>query len=128
MNKDHQQSLHEWLRAAAQMRLGRKYIYEYFVAEKTALVVVDMQNYFMKPGFLAACPIAIAVVPVINGLAQNLREKGGVVIWVQTTAAPEATKDWGVYQELLSPENWERRNTGLAEDHEGYELWSGLDT
>ena len=120
-------TLASWLRATAQKRLGRDYIYERFDAETAALVVVDMQNYFMKPGFLAACPMAIDIVPAINRMAQDLRAKGGVVVWVQTTAAPQATKDWGVYQGLFSPENWQRRNTELAEDHEGYALWPELD-
>ena len=127
MNKMDQPSLHEWLRAKARDRLGRDYIYESFDAAKTALVVVDMQNYFMKPGFLAACPMAIEIVPAINQLAANVRSKGGAIVWVQTTAASEATKNWGVYQELFSPENWQRRTIELAEEHEGYALWPELD-
>ena len=126
MNNMDRQNLQSWFRAHSRSRLGRDYINESFSAEKTALVVVDMQNYFMKPGFLAACPMAIEIVPVINKMANDLRKKGGVVVWIQTTAAPEATKDWGIYRELYTTENWERRNTELAEDHEGYEIWSKL--
>ncbi|MBT7956358.1 MAG: cysteine hydrolase [Rhodospirillaceae bacterium] len=121
-------SLNTWLRAATQKRLGRDYIYDNFESARTALIVVDMQNFFMKQGFLAACPLAIDTVPAVNQLAQNLRQKGGVVVWIQTTAEPEATKDWGVYQALFTPENWQRRNVELAESHEGYALWSDLDT
>jgi ureidoacrylate peracid hydrolase len=126
MNKMDHLNLHEWLRAKARDRLGRDYIYGSFDAAKTALVVVDMQNYFMKPGFLAACPMAIEIVSAINELSANVRSQGGAIVWVQTTAAPEATKDWGVYQELFSPENWQRRNVELSEDHEGYALWPEL--
>ena len=120
-------TLNTWLRATAQKRVGRTHIFENFKADKTAFVVVDMQNYFMKAGFQAACPMAIEIVPTINAMAKNLREKGGIVVWIQTTAAPEATKDWGVYQEMNSPEKWARRNLELAEDHEGYALWPDLD-
>jgi len=120
-------SLDTWLRSATQKRLGRDYIYDNFEAAKTALIVVDMQNFFMKQGFLAACPMAIDTVPAVNRMAQNLRQKGGVVVWIQTTAEPEATKDWGVYQALFTPENWQRRNVELAESHEGYALWSELE-
>ncbi len=120
-------SLSAWLRAATQKRLGRDYIYDQFEAAKTALIVVDMQNFFMKEGFLAACPMAIDTVPAVNRMAQKLRQKGGAVVWIQTTAEPEATKDWDVYQGLYTPENWQRRNVELAESHEGYELWSGLE-
>ena len=127
MNKISQVGLQDWLRAAAQRRVGRDYLIEKFIAEKTALVVVDMQNYFMKEGFLAACPMAIEIVPAINQMVQTMREKGGSIVWVQTTSALEATVDWDVYQEFFSPENWQRRNTELAEDHEGYEIWPELD-
>ena len=48
MNTANEESLKEWCRSQAQIRLGRDYINEIFVAKKTALVVVDMQNYFMK--------------------------------------------------------------------------------
>jgi ureidoacrylate peracid hydrolase len=126
MNTANEQSLKEWCRSQAQIRLGRDYINEMFVAKKTALVVVDMQNYFMKSGFLAACPMAIEIVPAINTMADNLRSKGGLVVWVQTTADAEATKDWGVYKELYTPENWQRRNVELAEDHQGYAIWPEL--
>jgi ureidoacrylate peracid hydrolase len=126
MNNVNEQSLQEWFRSQSQSRLGRDYINESFVANNTALVVVDMQNYFMKSGFLAACPMAIDIVPTINIMANNLRDKGGIVVWVQTTAAPEATKDWSVYKELYTDENWQRRNMELAEDHEGYQLWPEL--
>jgi ureidoacrylate peracid hydrolase len=126
MLETNQQNLQEWLRLTAQRRLGRDYINQNFIASKTALIVVDMQNYFMKPGFLAACPAAIKIVPAVNKLADNVRKKGGAVVWVQTTASVEATKGWSVYRELFSSENWERRNIELAEDHEGYSLWSEL--
>ncbi|MDC0196712.1 cysteine hydrolase [Gammaproteobacteria bacterium] len=126
MTEANEQSLQDWFRSQAQIRLGRDYINEKFVAKKTALVVVDMQNYFMKPGFLAACPMAIEIVPAINKMADNLRSKGGLVVWIQTSADPEATKDWGVYKEFYTPENWQRRNIELAEDHQGYAIWPEL--
>ena len=126
MTEANEQSLQDWFRSQAQIRLGRDYINEKFVAKKTALVVVDMQNYFMKPGFLAACPMAIEIVPAINKMADNLRSKGGLVVWIQTSADPEATKDWGVYKEFYTPENWQRRNVELAEDHQGYAIWPEL--
>ena len=126
MTEANEQSLQDWFRSQAQIRLGRDYINEKFVAKKTALVVVDMQNYFMKPGFLAACPMAIEIVPAINKMADNLRSKGGLVVWIQTSADPEATKDWGVYKELYTPKNWQRRNIELAEDHQCYAIWPEL--
>jgi hypothetical protein len=36
---------------------------------KTAFAVVDMQNYFMKPGFQGEVPKARAIVPAVSRLA-----------------------------------------------------------
>ena len=119
-------NIEKWFRNQSKIRIGRAYINETFVARRTALVVVDMQNYFMKTGFLAACPSAIKIVPEINNLANSLRAKGGKVVWIQTTAAPDATKGWSVYKKFYSEENWERRNIELAESHEGYQIWREL--
>ena len=91
-----------WFRNQSRIRIGREYINETFVARKTALVVVDMQNYFIKTGFLAACPSAIKIVPEINNLANSLRAKGGKVVWIQTTAAPDATEVWSVDKKFYS--------------------------
>ena len=44
--------IEKWFRNQSKIRIGREYINEAFVARTTALVVVDMQNYFMKTGFL----------------------------------------------------------------------------
>ena len=128
MEKNKDSDLVDWFRSRTLNRLGRAYINESYIAKRTALIVVDMQNYFMKPGFLAACPMAIDIVPSINRLAEKLRYKGGYVVWVQTTASPEATKGWSIYKELYSPDDWDRRNVELSEDHEGYEIWPELDT
>ena len=119
-------NIEKWFRNQSKNRIGREYINETFVARTTALVVVDMQNYFMKAGFLAACPSAIEIVPEINSLANRLRAKGGKVVWIQTTAAPAATKGWSVYKKFYSEENWERRNIELSESHEGYQIWPEL--
>ena len=116
----------KWFRNQSKIRIGREYINETFVARTTALVVVDMQNYFMKTGFLAACPSAIKIVPEINNLANSLRAKDGKVVWIQTTAAPDATEGWSVYKKFYSKENWERRNIELSESHEGYQIWPEL--
>ena len=48
------------------------------IRQKSALVVVDMQNAFMMPGVAhSLCPMAEQIVPNINRLAQVVRETGG---------------------------------------------------
>ena len=71
---------------AKQSRDGRLNAYDTLEARKTALVVVDMQNYFVADGMPGCAPEARTIVPNINRLAQATRTAGGTVIWIQTEA------------------------------------------
>ena len=71
---------------AKQSRAGRLNAYDTLDARKTALVVVDMQNYFVTDGMPGCAPEARTIVPNINRLAQATRTAGGTVIWIQTEA------------------------------------------
>jgi ureidoacrylate peracid hydrolase len=46
-------------------------------AGRAALVVVDMQNHFVAPGFPAEVPLSREIVPNINRLARAMRAAGG---------------------------------------------------
>ncbi len=118
----------EWLRNRLQGRLGRQVIYERFDGVKTGVINVDMQNFFCEEGYLAACPQAQDVVPEINRLNAVIRDAGGPVVWIQTTAEPYAIAGWGAYQEMFTPENWVRRSEELSESHPGFALWPELVT
>src|SRR5713226_8649450 len=50
-------------------RAGRPHPFDVIEPAKTAFVVVDMQNYFMKPGSQGEVPKARAIVPAVNRLA-----------------------------------------------------------
>ena len=71
---------------AKQMRNGRLNAYETLDASKTALVVVDMQNYFVADSMSSCAAQAQSIVQNINRLAQATRTSGGTVIWIQTEA------------------------------------------
>lgn len=107
-------------------RQGHLHVIESLVPAKTALLVVDMQNYFMADGQLGCCPVARDIVPNVNRLAQALREAGGHVVWIQNAAPAETLKSWANLHEMYSPENRQTRLEGLTRDSEGYALWDGL--
>jgi len=93
----------------------------------TALVVIDMQNYFVADGYQAQVPLASGLVPKINEAAQALRKAGGRVIWIRTTAV-DALRHWARHhQEGLAPQVARHRLTSLDPDAEGYQLFPGLD-
>jgi uncharacterized membrane protein YfcA len=65
-------------------RMGRLLAHDVIAANRTALVVVDMQNYFCAEGFPAEVPLAREIVPNINRLASAIRSAGGAVVWAAT--------------------------------------------
>jgi ureidoacrylate peracid hydrolase len=109
-------------------RQGRIPAHQSIAAQRTALVVVDMQNYFCAPGFPAEVAASRATVPAINRMAQALREAGGCVAWVQTTARG-ATERWARHHQfMLEPGRVQARLAKLAEDAEGFRLFPELDS
>jgi ureidoacrylate peracid hydrolase len=102
---------------------GRAHTCERFDGPKTALLVIDMQNYFMAPGQQFETPAARAVVPNVNRLAAALRRAGGLVVWVQNAADAA----WGSYAERYRPEQWARRIGALTPGDFGYALWPDLE-
>lgn len=108
-------------------RLGRAHIHEAFDPGRTALAVIDMQNYFMAPGAPACCDAARAVVPTVNRLAKGLRDAGASVFWVQTEALPRSASDWATVYSIYSPDKQEARYVHLARGSKGFQLWPELD-
>ena len=53
---------------------GRRNVYDRFEPDKTALLVIDMQNFFVEGNELVA-----SIVPNINRLASGMRARGGPV-------------------------------------------------
>jgi ureidoacrylate peracid hydrolase len=96
-------------------------------ASRTALVVVDMQNHFVAPGFPAEVPISREIVPNINRLARAMRAAGGTVVWIQTTAAG-GLEEWSNYhRHMLTPERRQKRLASLDEAAEGFKLYPALE-
>jgi ureidoacrylate peracid hydrolase len=104
-------------------RLGKAHPFDAIDPRKTALVVIDMQNYFVKPGHQNETPLAREIVPNINRLAAELRRRGGHVLWVRNTTN-ETRESWSNYHAYLQkPERAERRLRDMDVDADGYEFW-----
>lgn len=102
-------------------RGGRLHAYETLDPAKTALIVVDMQHYFVTEGMPSYCKDAAGVAPNINRLAEAVRATGGSVVWIQTEAPPDAG-DWANRGEATQPEKWEGRRKLLAKDGAGFAI------
>lgn len=108
-------------------RLGRRYANETIDAARTALLVIDMQNYYVAEGYPAQVPQARTLAPNINRTGAAVRAAGARVIWIQTTAAG-ALEHWGGHhRNILSPESAARRLKALDETGDGFALWPPLD-
>ena len=117
----------QWVVERVVSRQGRLHPFDHLDASKLAFVVIDMQNYFLRPEFPAAVPSAAATLPAINRLCTAVREAGGLVVWVQTTSA-NAEVHWALHhEEALTPERRRRRLEALRPGSVGHALHQHLD-
>lgn len=124
----HPFTMPEWAIARVVARQGRAAVHDDVAAAATALVVVDMQSYFVAPGAVAEVPMARTVVPAINRLARALRAAGGVVVWIRTLYTAEALATIPHFHRvLMTPDRFDRRSAELAEEAPGSALWQDLD-
>jgi ureidoacrylate peracid hydrolase len=108
-------------------RGGREHTVESLDGPKTALVVVDMQIYFMGEGQPSECPVAREIVPNVNRLAEATRRNGGKVIWIQTHSGPDSLDFWSVYYQRMTPSSGQARVAGMSPGGSGFDIWPDLD-
>jgi nicotinamidase-related amidase len=106
---------------------GRLHVFDALAPTETAFIVTDMQNAFVKGAVKAEA--AVAIMQAINRLAGAVRDRGGVVAWVQLQAG---TPDGGSVAELyhryfFTPEGAEAHRHGLTPGQWGFELCDELD-
>ncbi len=123
----HQLSIPPHVTERVVRRAGRPHPFDAMEPAKTAFVVVDMQNYFVKPGFQGEVPMARALGPPINRLAATVRELGGPIVWIQN--ATNGTRESGsvFHDSLMTPDRRDRRYASMEIGQEGHALWPELD-
>ena len=106
---------------------GKPFALDRIEAARSALIVVDMQNYYMAEGYPNEAPVARAIVPNVNRLASALRAAGGRVVWIQTDSR-EALAKWSNHHKYkLTPERAAARVRLLAESDDGFKLYRALE-
>ncbi len=124
----HPFAIPEAIAARVAARCGTPHPFAALDPRRTALVVIDMQNGFMRQDVAHAwCPMAEHVVPAINRLAAALREAGGAVFWIQNTFDASCETEWSVMQAMATPAANARRAASMSEGAVGHQLWPGLD-
>lgn len=93
--------------------------------KRTALLVIDLQNGFMLPEHPFGNPRALALVPVVNRLAEAVRAAGGTVAFTRHTYAesgPRAVAPWQAENRVIKALARE-----FAKGAKAHELHEGLD-
>jgi ureidoacrylate peracid hydrolase len=109
--------------AQVKAQRGRLNRYDRLIGEKTALVVIDLQNVFMLPGMPVEVPTAREIVPNVNTLAAAMRQAGGKVVWVKMCLEGQ-TEAWSV---LFEGDTRRGTLSELTPGAHGFELYAGLD-
>ena len=125
----HKTELHpDAVRLIRARRGGPLHVHETLDPARTALVVVDMQTAFLKPGLPSEVPEAREIVPNINRLAAAFRAAGAAVVWVTTTFDENIFAEWSSFLGgTVSPETAKRIARQLMEGAEGHPLWPEMD-
>jgi len=102
---------------------GRLRVFDRFEAFETALVVIDMQKFYV-----ADVQPALDIIPNINRLAAAFRAKGAAVAWVKMTAGRDGKSLWPLYHDyFFTREAGARHRDNLTEGADGHALHPKLD-
>jgi len=107
-------------------RGGGPHVIKQLAPERTALIVVDMQNGFLEIGAPVEVPMARQAVPAVNRISRALREAGGANIFLQFTT-PRDVSDWSVFYDRSPPEVARAHQAAFARGAHFWRLWPDLD-
>jgi len=110
-------------------RRGRLHLFEKLSPAKSALIVIDMQNTFLRPGAPVEVPKGRDIVDNINRLNARLREIGVPVIWVtHANNSADGKNDWPeFFDHFVADEVRQKTIDGLAPGADGQKIWPELD-
>src|SRR3954471_2124994 len=95
---------------------GRLNVFDRFEPKRTALLVIDMQNFYV--GEIAS---VVGIIPNINRIAARLRELGGRVMWLGMTAGKGGDSLWPIYHDyFFTPEKGANHRDQLSSGHDGH--------
>ena len=123
---DHSKTLFEmpaYVIGRVMNKRGRLRVFERFEAPETALVVIDMQKFYVSD-----VQPALDIIPNINRLAAAFRAKGAMVAWVKMTAGRNGKSLWPLYHDyFFTKEAGARHRDNLSEGADGHALHPKLD-
>jgi ureidoacrylate peracid hydrolase len=103
---------------------GRLEVFDKFDPKRTALLIVDMQNFYVEE-----VETARSIVPNINRLASACRAKGVPVFWVIMTVADREGGEsrWPIYHNhFFTPAKGANHRNMLSEGAHGHKIFAEL--
>jgi ureidoacrylate peracid hydrolase len=102
---------------------GHLHVFDQFDPARTALLVIDMQNFYV--GEIAS---VIGIIPNINRLAREVRARGGLVVFVGMTAGEGGDSRWPIYHDyFFTPEKGANHRDQLSPGHPGHKFHADLE-
>lgn len=125
----HKIDLPDFILARAKgLRGDRDVIFDRLDPARTAHIIVDLQNGFMREGAAVEVPMARAIVPAVNRITKALRDAGGLVVYLRYTHDAAEPQNWTAwYGEMLTDAASEELKEVFTPGHPDFELWSELD-
>jgi ureidoacrylate peracid hydrolase len=72
-------------------------------------------------------PVARAIVPNVNRLAEAVRDAGSTVIWLKHTFDQETSQTWSIWRTSFISSDWGRRmEEAFTPGNFGHEIYAGL--
>lgn len=111
-------------------RRGKYHLFEHLDPERSAFVIIDMQNTFVAPGAPAEVPASRGIVPTINAFNRELRAIGARVVWITTANVRDRRgSDWdGFFNRFVGAEVRDRTIASFAPGADGTKLWREFET
>jgi ureidoacrylate peracid hydrolase len=96
--------------------------------DSTALLVIDMQNFFVETGAPLEVPAARGIVGNVNRLAASMRAAGGTVAWIRMTFDPdELASEWTAFLPVNGGPDGDAVFEAIEAGRHGHHLWHELD-
>jgi ureidoacrylate peracid hydrolase len=124
----HRLGIHPDVISRAIQRRGSLRVFDTLDPQRTAHIVVDLQNGFMAPGAIAEIATAREIVPNVNRISTALRSAGGLVAYIQNTFDPVAVATWSTFfDHFCSPERRQRMIETFSPGAFGHAIWPDLE-
>ena len=124
----HEVTIGDDIKSRLVARRGRYHLYENIKAEKSALIIIDMQNAFCAPGAPAEVAASRGIVANINNFTAALRDTNVEIIWVVSAFDSVGSgTDWeNFFNYIVADEVREKTRAYMAPGAEGTLLWPEL--